>query len=60
MYIIVKTENPYLDLQTDDKGKFKTTKVDKATHGGHLRRHGTQHITDRTVFIASNKKEYFE
>lgn len=60
MYIIVKTENPYLDLQTDDKGKFKTTKADKATHGGHLRRHGTQLITDRTVFIASNKKEYFE
>ncbi|MGN1160607.1 MAG: alkaline phosphatase family protein [Candidatus Fimenecus sp.] len=31
-----------------------------ADHGGHLRRHGTQLITDRTVFIASNKKEYFE
>lgn len=29
-------------------------------HGGHLRGHGSQYITDRTIFIASNKTEYFE
>lgn len=32
-YLIIKTENPYLDFQTDEKGKFKTTKSDKASHG---------------------------
>lgn len=31
-----------------------------ADHGGHLRRHGTQLVTDRTVFVATNKTEYFE
>ncbi|MGN0569717.1 MAG: sensor histidine kinase [Candidatus Fimenecus sp.] len=32
-YLMIKTENPYLDFQTDEKGKFKTTKSDKASHG---------------------------
>lgn len=30
-----------------------------ADHGGHINGHGTQLITDRTVFIATNKAEYF-
>lgn len=29
-------------------------------HGGHLKGHGSQYITDRTVYIATNKPEYFE
>lgn len=29
-------------------------------HGGHLKGHGSQYITDRTIFIATNKPEYFE
>lgn len=28
-------------------------------HGGHLRGHGSQFITDRTIFIATNKPKYF-
>lgn len=29
-------------------------------HGGHLKGHGSQNIADRTIFIATNKPEYFE
>lgn len=29
-------------------------------HGGHLKGHGSQYITDRTIFIATNKPKYFE
>lgn len=31
-----------------------------ADHGGHMTTHGRQRVTDRTVFIAANKSEYFE
>ena len=31
-----------------------------ADHGGHMTTHGRQRITDRTIFIATNKSEYFE
>ena len=32
-YLIIKTENPYLSIETDNKGKFKSTKENKSEHG---------------------------
>ena len=32
-YLIIKTENPYISLDTDISGKIKTSKTDKENHG---------------------------
>ena len=32
-YLIIKTENPYISLDTDKSGKIKTSKTDKENHG---------------------------
>ena len=32
-YLIIKTENPYISLDTDNSGKIKTSKTDKENHG---------------------------
>lgn len=32
-YLMIKTENPYLSVETDKQGKIKTTKLDRKNHG---------------------------
>ena len=32
-YLLVKTENPFVEINVDNKGKIKTTKTDKENHG---------------------------
>ncbi len=32
-YLIIKTENPFVEIQKDENGKIKTTKVDAENHG---------------------------
>lgn len=32
-YLLVKTENPFVEINVDSKGKIKTTKTDKENHG---------------------------
>lgn len=32
-YLIIKTENPFVDIEEDEKGNLKTTKEDKENHG---------------------------
>ena len=32
-YLMIKTENPYLSIETDKQGKIKSSKADKKNHG---------------------------
>ncbi len=32
-YLLIKTENPFVEINVDNKGKIKTTKTDKKNHG---------------------------
>lgn len=32
-YLLIKTENPFVEINVDNKGKIKTTKTDKENHG---------------------------